>query len=59
MGKLSEIKREKIGVLDDPLGQSHSHASNKNYFNLFFVFFGRFKYKGDGRTDVRHVWIYW
>ena len=41
--------KNKIGVINDPLGQAHSHASSKQCFLLFC--FSRFEKWG--RTDVR------
>ena len=45
--KISKIKNNKIGVINDPLGQTHSHASREHCFLLFC--FSRFEKWG--RTD--------
>ena len=43
-----EIQHDKTGVINDPLGQTHSHASSEHCFLLFC--FSRFE-SGDVRTD--------
>ena len=43
--------RRKIGVIDDPLGQTHSLNSSDHGFRLKFVLFCWILKSGDGRTD--------
>ena len=38
------------GVINDPLGQTQSHASSEHYFLYCFVFLDL--KSGDGRTDM-------
>ena len=47
---MREVRSHKTGVINDPLGQTHSHASSKHCFLLFC--FARFEKWGqtDGRT---------
>ena len=44
-----EFKGNKTGVINDPLGQTHSHASREHCFSRFQKF-GR----TDGRTDTMY-----
>ena len=43
--------RIKIGVINDPLGQTNSHASSEHGFRLKFVLFCEILKSGDGWTD--------
>ena len=45
-----KIKLSKTGVINDPLGQTHSLGSSEHCFRLKFVLFWK---SGDGRTDGR------
>ena len=52
----SEKGKNKTGVINDPLGQTHSLLSSEHWFCLKFVFFARFwKVGKDGRTDGQHM----
>ena len=42
-------KKDKTGVINDPLGQTHSHASSEHRFRFKFVLF--WLVGTDGRTD--------
>ena len=48
---MSDIFKDKTGVINDPLGQTHSHASSDHCFLLFC--FARFEKWG--WTDGQHV----
>ena len=51
----SNLRRNKTGGINDPLGQTHGHASSEHCFLLFC--FSRFEKWG--RTDGQHVRKQW
>ena len=55
-----KIEWDKTGVINDPLGQTHSHTSSEHDRFLLFCF-SRFEKWGraNGRTDGQHVRKQW
>ena len=49
---VNESKLDKTGVINDPLGQTHSHASSEHCFLLFCFLDLK---SGDRQTDGQHV----
>ena len=53
---MAYLKFNQTGVINDPLGQTHSHASSKHCFLLFFSRFEKWE-RQNGRTTCAKTMI--